>query len=120
MTAATRSPREGRDLPAKLAYPRGMAENKVVHNREQLRYEVYTDGKLAGFTQYHRTGDRVVFSHTKIDEAFSGQGLGKVLAGEALDDVVANGKVIVPQCPFIAKYVEGTDRYAGHVEAPGR
>ncbi|TDV52122.1 GNAT family N-acetyltransferase [Actinophytocola oryzae] len=97
-----------------------MAETKVVHNREQLRYEVYSDGRLAGFTQYHRTGDRVVFTHTEIDKAFGGQGLGKVLAGEALDDVVAGGKVIVPMCEFIAGYLKGTDKYAGHVEAPGR
>lgn len=95
-----------------------MAETKVVHNREQLRYEVYSDGKPAGFTQYHRTGDRMVFTHTEIDKAFSGQGLGKVLAAEALDDVVAEGKVIVPLCEFIAGYLERTDRYAGHVEAP--
>jgi len=95
-----------------------MAETKVVHNREHLRYEVYADGRLAGFTQYHRTGDRVVFTHTEIDRAFSGQGLGKVLAGEALDDVVANGKVIVPVCEFIAGYLKKTDRYEGHVEAP--
>ena len=97
-----------------------MADTKVVHNREQLRYEVYSDGKLAGFTQYHRTGDRVVFTHTEIDKAFSGQGLGKVLAEEALDDVVAGGKVIVPMCQFIAGFLAKTDKYAGHVEAPGR
>jgi uncharacterized protein len=97
-----------------------MAETKVVHNREQLRYEVYADGKLAGFTQYYRTGDRVVFTHTEIDGAFSGQGLGKVLAGEALDDVVAGGKVIVPMCEFIAGYLRKTDKYEGHVEAPVR
>ena len=97
-----------------------MAETKVVHNREQLRYEVYADGDLAGFTQYYRTGDRVVFTHTEIDNAFSGQGLGKVLAGEALDDVVANGKVIVPMCEFIAGYLKKTDKYDGHIEAPAR
>ncbi len=97
-----------------------MAETKVVHNREQLRYEVYADGAPAGFTQYYRTGDRVVLTHTEIDKAFSGQGLGKVLAGEALDDVVANGKVIVPMCKFIAGYLEKTDKYDGHVEAPAR
>ena len=97
-----------------------MAETKVVHNREQLRYEVYSDGKFAGFTQYYRTGDRVVFTHTEIDNAFSGQGLGKVLAGEALDDVVENGKVIVPMCEFIAGYLKRTDKYDGHVQAPGR
>ena len=97
-----------------------MADTKVVHNREQLRYEVYSDSQLAGFTQYYRSGDRVVFTHTEIDKAFSGQGLGKVLAAEALDDVVAGGKVIVPVCPFIAGYIEKTDKYAGHVEAPSR
>jgi predicted GNAT family acetyltransferase len=97
-----------------------MAETKVVHNRGELRYEVYSDGKLAGFTQYHRTGDRVVFTHTEVDKAFSGQGLGKVLAGEALDDVVADGKVIVPMCEFIAGYLKKTDKYEGHVEAPAR
>jgi predicted GNAT family acetyltransferase len=97
-----------------------MAETTVVHNRDQLRYEVYSDGKLAGFTQYYRTGDRVVFTHTEIDGAFAGQGLGKVLAGEALDDVVENGKVIVPMCEFIAGYLKKTDKYAGHVEAPAQ
>lgn len=97
-----------------------MAETKVVHNREQLRYEVYSDGALAGFTQYYRTGDRVVFTHTEIDKAFSGQGLGKILAGEALDDVVAGGKVIVPMCEFIAGYLKKTDKYDGHIEAPAR
>jgi predicted GNAT family acetyltransferase len=97
-----------------------MAETKVVHNRDQLRYEVYSDGGLAGFTQYYRTGDRVVFTHTEIDSAFSGQGLGKVLAGEALDDVVDNGKVIVPMCEFIAGYLKKTDKYAGHIEAPAQ
>jgi uncharacterized protein len=93
-------------------------DRKVVHNEEKLRYEVYSDDKLAGFTQYYRSGDRVVFTHTEIDSAFGGQGLGKVLAAEALDEVVANGKVIVPQCEFIAAYLKkNADRYEGHVQA---
>jgi predicted GNAT family acetyltransferase len=94
---------------------------KVVHNEEKLRYEVHADDdRFAGFTQYYRTGDRVVFTHTEIDDAFAGQGLGKVLAGEALDDVVAAGKVIVPMCEFIAGYLKKTDKYDGHVQAPAR
>jgi len=43
-----------------------------------------------------------------------------VLAGEALDDVVTAGKVIVPMCEFIAGYVKKTDRYDGHVQAPSQ
>jgi predicted GNAT family acetyltransferase len=96
-------------------------DRKVVHNEEKLRYEVYSDGRLAGFTQYYLSGDRVVFTHTEIDGAFGGQGLGKVLASEALDDVVAGGKVIVPQCEFIAAFLKkNMDRYEGHVQAQSK
>lgn len=96
-------------------------DRKVVHNEEKLRYEVYSDDKLAGFTQYYRTGDRVVFTHTEIDGAFGGQGLGRILAARALDDVVAAGGVIVPQCEFIAGYLKkNMDRYEGHVQAQPR
>ena len=41
------------------------------------------------------------FTHTETAEEFKGQGLGKVLAHFALDDVVASGKRIIPHCPFI-------------------
>ena len=92
---------------------------RVEHNSEKYRYELYVGDKLAGFAQYHDSGNRVVFTHSEIDDAYSGQGLGKVLAAGALDDAVAREKVIVPLCPFIAAYLrKHPDDYAGHVEAP--
>jgi uncharacterized protein len=96
-----------------------MAETKVVHNEGDNRYEVWSDGKLAGFTQYEAISDLVVFVHTEVDEAFSGQGLAKILAEGALDDVIANGKTIVPVCPFISRFViRNKDRYESHVKWP--
>ena len=94
---------------------------RVEHNSEKYRYELYVGDTLAGFAQYHDSGNRVVFTHSEIDDAYSGQGLGKVLAAGALDDAVAREKVIVPMCPFIAAYLrKNLETYRGHIETPPR
>ncbi|MEU4522286.1 GNAT family N-acetyltransferase [Amycolatopsis sp. NPDC024027] len=90
-------------------------ENRVVDNPDEDRYELWAGEKLAGIAQYDRRGDLTVFTHTEIDDAFSGQGLGKVLAAGALDDVVAHGGTIVPVCPFIAGYLKKNPGYEDHV-----
>ncbi|OLF11565.1 GNAT family N-acetyltransferase [Actinophytocola xinjiangensis] len=95
------------------------AEARVELNQDQFRYELLVGDQVAGFAQFHDSGNRIVFTHSEIDDAFAGQGLGKVLAGGALDDAVAREKVIVPVCPFIAAYVrKNMDRYAGHLQTP--
>lgn len=92
---------------------------RVEHNSDKYRYELFVGDAFAGFAQYHDSGNRVVFTHSEVDDAYSGRGLGKVLAAGALDDVVAREKVIVPICPFIAAYLEkNLERYQGHVETP--
>lgn len=96
-----------------------MPEARVEHNAEKYRYELYVGDRIAGFAQYHDSGNRIVFTHSEVDDEFSGQGLGKVLAGGALDDAVAREKVIVPVCEFIARYLsKNSERYEGHVQAP--
>lgn len=92
---------------------------RVEHKPAKYRYELYAGDTFAGFAQYHDSGNRIVFTHTEIDDAFSGQGLGKVLAAGALDDAVAREKVIVPVCQFMAGYLrKNTGRYEGHVQTP--
>ena len=93
-------------------------ENRVVDNPEEDRYELWQGEKLAGIAPYDRRGDLTVFTHTEVDDAFSGQGLGKVLAAGALDDVVAQGRTIVPVCPFIAGYLKKNPGYGDHVRWP--
>lgn len=91
---------------------------RVVRNDEKNRYEVWLGEELAGFSAFTPDGDQLVFTHTEIDGAFAGKGLGKVLAGRALDDVVARGEVIVPVCPFIAAFVRKNEQYNEHVKLP--
>lgn len=92
---------------------------RVELNTDKHRYELLLGDEVAGFAEFHESGNRVVFTHSEVDEAYSGRGLGKVLAAGALDDAVAREKVIVPVCPFIAAFLKkNPDRYQGHVETP--
>ncbi|MEV5839968.1 GNAT family N-acetyltransferase [Nocardia sp. NPDC052112] len=93
--------------------------SKVVRNDEKKRYEVFYDGELAGFSEYEERGDETVFIHTEIDGAFSGKGLGTILAANAVEDVIARDRVIRPLCPFIKAYLEKHPQYDPHVVGKG-
>jgi predicted GNAT family acetyltransferase len=81
------------------------AEVAVVHAPERHRYELRDGGAVIGFTRYRADGRQVVFVHTEVDEAYSGQGLASKLARSALQDVRASGRRIVPECPYIAAWL---------------
>ncbi|MEU4821646.1 GNAT family N-acetyltransferase [Actinomadura sp. NPDC023710] len=78
---------------------------EITDNAEQGRYEIRVDGDLAGFAEYERGDGAVVFTHTEVDSAFEGKGVGSALARGALDDVRAKGRSVVPLCPFIKKWI---------------
>ena len=76
------------------------------------RYEILVDGERAGLTAYRDRGEQRVFYHTEVDEAFAGQGLASRLVQEALTDVRASGKRIVPVCPYVAKFLNKHEEFA--------
>ncbi|MFK4731443.1 GNAT family N-acetyltransferase [Agromyces mediolanus] len=87
---------------------------------ERSRYEIRSGGAVAGFAIYRREGGRTTFTHTIVKPEYEGQGLGSRLARFALDDTVARGERIVPECPFIRAYLERHPEYADSVDpVPG-
>jgi len=90
---------------------------EVVADPERNRFVIRVDGVEAGHSEYVRTGELVIFTHTEIDDAFEGQGVGSALAAAALDDARARGLRVVPQCPFIAGYIDRHPAYADLVDA---
>jgi predicted GNAT family acetyltransferase len=84
----------------------------VNDNPASHRYEIFVDGDLAGFSAYRDEPGRRVFTHTKIDPDYEGQGLGSKLARAALDDARRQQLHVLARCPFIAEYIERHPDYA--------
>ena len=95
-------------------------EPKVVDNPEADRFEVLVDGEVAGFAEYRRMKSSVAFTHTVIDPAFEGRGLGSVLARGALDATREAGSPVLPFCPFIRGYIQRHPTYLDLVPAQRR
>ncbi|MFD5224349.1 GNAT family N-acetyltransferase [Microbacterium sp. NPDC058342] len=83
-----------------------MPEITVTRNDDASRYEIHSDGTLAGFAEFRRRPGEFRFTHTEIDHAFEGRGLARQLAAEALADAAATGDAIAAYCPYIASYLE--------------
>ena len=83
----------------------------VTNVPERSRYEASVDGKLAGFAEYLRKGDIVIFTHTEVDARHEGQGVAGTIAREVLDDVRRRGLRALLRCPFLAKWVTRHPEY---------
>ena len=89
-----------------------MSDPVVTDNHGAKRFEAHVDGHLAGFADYQLTDELVVFTHTEVDAAFEGQGVGSAIARYALDQLVAAGtRKALPVCPFIKGWIERHPEY---------
>jgi predicted GNAT family acetyltransferase len=84
----------------------------------RARYEAWTpDGRLAGFAAYQLVADLVVMTHTEVDPAYEGQGVGTALVRGALDDLRGHGLRVRPLCPFVSAFIGRHPEYADLVAA---
>ena len=85
----------------------------ITNNSEAAQYELRLDGRVAAVAQYRMEGDAVSFTHTEVDAAYEGQGLGSKIAAHALDDVKRRGLKAIPRCRFIAGYIARHEKEYG-------
>lgn len=84
--------------------------SEVTNNTAQSRYELEIDGEVA-VAHYLRGPGRLVFTHTVVPEKISGRGVASTLIRGALDSARAENSKIVPQCPFVAAFVQKHPEY---------
>ena len=80
-------------------------ETHVTDNREQSRYELRQDDRVAGWIDYFRSDGTIAMSHTEVQSDLRNQGLGERLVRDALADVRERELQVRPLCPFISAYV---------------
>jgi uncharacterized protein len=71
------------------------------------------DGEIAEMTYSKAGASQIIIDHTEVPDAFRGQGVGLRLVEQAVADARAEGKTIIPLCPFAAaqfrKHAEWAD-----------
>jgi predicted GNAT family acetyltransferase len=97
-----------------------MVSFSVVDDVAQSRFEARADdGTVLGFIDYRParyTGEDsspadVAMTHAEVDDHVEGQGIGTRLAREALDQVRASGRGVLPLCAFVQAFIAEHPEY---------
>ena len=92
----------------------------VVDRPESSRFEARTpDGEVVGFIDYRPaqyTGEDssaadLEMVHTEVDPGEEGHGVGTQLVREALDQVRASGRGVMPLCAFVSAFIRENPEY---------
>lgn len=69
--------------------------------REDGRYVIALDAGEAELV-FHRSGERMIITHTEVPAALEGRGIAAVLVRAAIGDARAEGLKVVPRCSYVA------------------
>jgi uncharacterized protein len=92
----------------------------VTDVEDRKRFEITVAGVTVGFAEYRRRPGVISFTHTEIDPAREGQGLGTLLIKAALDAARAEKLAVQPYCPFVQRFIGRHREYLDLVPAQRR
>lgn len=74
-------------------------------NEEEHQYE-FRIGKAVAYVRYKKENNVLFLTHTVVPQQLSGKGIGSALVKQVLTRIKKENTTIVPQCSFIASYIE--------------
>ena len=89
----------------------------VEHDETRSRYVLRQGGNTVAHADYTLQDGIITFTHTKVEPALEGQGVGSKLAAFALQDARKRGLRVVAACSFIAGYIDQHPEYASLLQA---
>ena len=84
----------------------------IRHNEETSQFETTVDGQVAYAAYDLEEPDRIVFTHTIVPDALSGRGIAAQLVQHALRHAREKKLKVVPQCSYVAAYIQRHSEYA--------
>ena len=91
----------------------------ILKNNELNRFEIYSDGELAGFADFKIENQMISYAHTEKDPRFGGQGLGSQLIREVLDEALEQNLEVAPYCSFVSAYIKKNSQKYLHLVPEG-
>lgn len=77
----------------------------VVDNSAEHRFEIRDGDTVAGFVVYRASDALIELTHTEVDPAFQGRGLGRQLVSEVLAVARRRGQEVLPMCPYVRQVI---------------
>lgn len=84
-----------------------------VHDEpKSCRWVALVEGVRAGVADYTLADGVLTLTHTVVESAYEGRGVGSALVRTALDSARDRGLSVVPSCPFVAGWIQKHPDYA--------
>lgn len=83
----------------------------VTHNPAARRHEAVVDGHLS-ICEYELADGEMIFTRTVVPPELRGRGIAEKLVRVALAEARAAGRRVVPQCSYVARFIERHKEYA--------
>ena len=82
-------------------------DTSLEHDADAHQYRLMKAGDVVSLADYRPLDDgtTLVFHHTLTPPAHRGNGYAATLVGQALDDVRAAGRRVVPTCWFVEEFI---------------
>jgi len=111
-------------IRAGLVDPKELPIEREQDDEGKGRYLVRAPGDTVAEMTYRQTGaDQLIIDHTEVPDAFRGTGTGGRLLKRLMADARAEGRKIIPLCPFAAaqfeRHPEWSDMLAYKVRTKG-
>ena len=87
-------------------------ENEPEKNELMKRFEMRIEGKTAVLDYVERGDSTLAFNHTFVPPELRGRNVAAILTRYALEDARRQGKKVVPQCSYVATFMERNKEYA--------
>lgn len=85
-------------------------EEIVINNETANRFELQINGFFA-FVSYRLDERKITLTHTEVPPELAGQGIGGEVVKASLDFAKEKGLLVVPECPFVIRYIERHENY---------
>ena len=89
---------------------------RVADNPERKRFEGFIGDELVGVVEYIPLDGKVIATHTEVEPAHEGQGVGSQLVAGTLQLLRDEGRLVQPLCQYFAAYLRRHPEYADVVD----
>jgi len=99
-----------RSIFAEITAMKNHANDNFRANEDESQFELHVEGQAATL-EFFREGEKIYLTHTETPETLRGKGVAADLVKRTLQCCKDNGFIVVPQCSYVARYVDNNPEW---------